>query len=331
MEQFLYDFIHSQYFGFLLIVWVVIDIIWIGRWRDLIGRIEKLIKKPWIFAKDANPEEPPLYPREFLEQLAQNSKAPSKRSDESKKEEQPTTFMKALRVQVFDINKPLRSFGHVLFLAFFVFFLLADAISVANTLVVLNVISDELPPILQRFDLAVLGGALLSAIVGVWMFVEISGDQSDFINTGNLSVSQKGIIKSISLLVAVFSVIVMVAFAIDRLIGIGELQSDPTVNILLSAILFGLVPINSALAAAISFPEGARGAIVVIYLLADVIKTILPILAFLVDIVWRLAYVILDLLIWALFTPLIIIPYGVIYLLRMAIGSSPTPEPQEDK
>jgi hypothetical protein len=38
---------------------------------------------------------------------------------------------------------------------------------------------------------------------------------------------------------------------------------------------------------------------------------ILPILAFLVDILWRIGYALVDVAMWILLTPIIAIPYGI--------------------
>lgn len=289
----------------------MVDIIWVGRWKALLNRIAKLINKPWIFSKDNEPKDPPLYPREFLEQLAQGDRQKPSADHGYQENGNLVKWANAQRNQLFNEKFPLRAFGHVIFLVMFAFFVLADAIAVANTLIVLQVITAELPPILQRFDLAVLGGALLSAIVGIWVFIEISGDESDFIDTDKFSDARRSILKGLALIVGIFSIFVMIAFAINRLVLIGDLQSNSTADIILSAILFGLVPINSALAAAISFPEAARGAIVLLYLLAYLMVGIIPLLVLIVDIVWRIVSILLDLLFWALFTPIMAIPYVV--------------------
>lgn len=76
--QLLYNLFNWQYFGIVAIIWIVIDLVWVGRWKALIGRLGMLIRKPWIFERDTKPDEPPLYPRRFLEQLALNSRREDK-------------------------------------------------------------------------------------------------------------------------------------------------------------------------------------------------------------------------------------------------------------
>ena len=103
----------------------------------------------------------------------------------------------------------------------------------------------------------------------------------------------------------------MIALAVQRLIALSYLQSDTTTDLILSFILYGLLAINNSLAAALTYQPAASGFIVILFLVIELIIGILPILAFLADVVWRLVYIILDVLIWALFTPIIAIPYGI--------------------
>ena len=320
MAQFLYNLLNWQYFGILAITWAIIDLVWVSRWTGLIKRIGTLISKPWVFAKDKEPNVPPLYPRTFLEQLALYSTSDSKPEGDSKTDpkrdpkagsepKQQGTLQKwanAQREHVFDANNPIRSIGYVIALAFFVFFLIADAITIANTMVLLGLIDPNLPALLQRLDLAILGGALLSAIVGVWMLIEMSGKRGDLIHIERLEPEQKRIYKIVALITTIFAVAVMFALAIQRLISLGSLQATPTMDLVLSFILYGLLAINNSLAAALTFSAAASGLIVVIFLLIG----ILPVAAFLLDIAWRIVYIAVDIVAWALFTPIIAIPYG---------------------
>lgn len=316
MLQFLYDLSQSPFFPILLFIWVAIDIFWTKRWRALFERLGKLVTKPWIFAKDPEPKVPPLYPREMLEQLAQVSSTRERKSDDArakttsdgKETKKPKMgFLDSLRERIFDSDHPFRTVGYVIFLAGFVFFLVADAISVAQTLAVMGLITEVLTGVFTRFDLAVLGGALLSAIIGVWVYMEALGD-SHIIDLDILNEAQRRFLRGLALFVSFNSVLVMVAFAINRLTAIQILESNPTLDILLSAVLYGLVPINSALAAAICFPWAMNGLLVLLFIIGFIIIGILPVIAFLVDILWRIGYVVIDIAAWALFTPLMLLP-----------------------
>jgi len=260
--QFLYDFFNWQYFGIFAIIWGVIDLVWIGRWQNLIKRLGKLITKPIIFTKDKEPDEPPVYPRKFLEELALNSRRETRANvDLSSTESREGTLRRWINAQrdlVFSPEKPLRSLGYVISLAFFVFFLIADAIVVAATLVLMGVISPDLPPLLQRLELSILGGAIMSTVVGVWMLVEMSGD-GELVSTTTLSPSQRNIYKLFAAITTLFAVIVMIALAVQRLISLGYLQSSPTSDLILSFILYGLLAINNSLAAALTIKPDAAG------------------------------------------------------------------------
>lgn len=311
LQQFFYDLVHWQYFGILAIIWIIVDLIWMERWKKLIERIGKLIKKPWIFEPDPMPDEPPLYPRRFFEQLALNGRYEDKTETDAKVGRKTkndgiyTEWLDSQRKRVFDAGNPIRSLGYVISLVFFVFFLIADAIVIANTLVLMGVISPDLPPALQRLELAILGGAVLTTIVGVWMLVEMSGT-GELINT-EISEAQKKLFKLFAVIGTLFSVVVMLALAVQRLINLGYLQSSSTTDLILSFILYGLLAINNSLSAALTFSSAASGLIVLMYLLF----VIFPVLAFLFDLLGRGVYIIVDVLMWMILTPIIAIPVGV--------------------
>jgi hypothetical protein len=166
---------------------------------------------------------------------------------------------------------------------------------------------------LQRFDLAILGGALLSAVVGIWMLIEMSADKenAELVNLDKLNATQRKIYRIIAIFTTFFAVIVLIALAVQRLISLGVLASSPTSEIILSFILYGVLAINNSLAAALTFSPAATGFMTVIFLLVMGIIGLLPVAAFFLDVIWRFVFVILDVAVWALFTPIIVIPYGI--------------------
>ena len=306
--------LQGPYLLILAIFWLVIDLAWTGRWRALFARTSKLFSTPWIFEKDTEPQAHPLYPRRFLEQLAQNNISDGRggagTSDNLGK------WWKALGAHVLGDVSPLVAIGHVLCLIFFLFFIFADAVTVANTLVLIGVESPNLPPILQRLDLAILGGALVSATVGVWIFIEMLG-KGEFFATETMTVGQKRVYSFISVLVVLFSIVVMLALAGQRLISLGTYVSNPALDLIIAFALYGLLAINSSLAAAITFSSGALGVVVLFLLLEIVLGLIMPVLVFLFDLLWRLVIVIVDVISWAIFTPLLVLPYGLSRLFRL--------------
>jgi hypothetical protein len=300
------------------IIWLFADFAWVTRWKDLLGRISKLFSAPWIFAKDTVPDRHPAYPREFLEQLAQ-ADLPAGRSDKGPRDNL-SDWWRSLSNKVLGDVSPLVSIGHVISLIFFLFFIFADAVTVANTLVLIGVESPNLPPILQRLDLAILGGALVSATVGVWILVEMLG-KGEFIATERMTKGQRRVFGVIAFLIVIFSVLVMLALAGQRLISLGIYNSSPQLDFLISFTLYGLLAINSSLAAALTFSSGAQGIVVLLILLGIVFTLIMPILVFILDLVWRLVVAVLDVVLWFILTPFMAIPYGLGRLFKVGGNS----------
>lgn len=304
--QALYNFTQWQYFWFLFIVWVLVDLIWFGRWQKLIARISKLITKPVIFEIDDEPNNPPLYPRRFMEALAQRKK---NNADEISQVSPFRSFVDAQREDVFDPKHPLRSLGYVITFGGFWFFAVADLIIIANTMILMALMTPPLPELLQRLDYAILGGSFLSAIVGVWMLIEMSGN-GELLNTEKLNDSQRRIYKTIAVLVILIAIVVMLALAVERLIQLGYLEASPTSDLILSFILYGLLAVNNSLSAALTFSPMASGLVVILF----VVSLILPLLMFILDVIWRVVYIVIDIVLWFLATPVIAIPYGILKL-----------------
>ncbi len=223
-------------------------------------------------------------------------------------------WINAQRDRLFDARHPIRSLGNVVSLALFIFFLTADAIVIANTMVLMGVVSPDLPAILQRLDLAILGGAVLTAVVGVWMLIEMSG-RGELINT-ELTEMQRRLFRLFAAIVTFLSIIVMLALAIQRLINLGYLQSSATMDLILSFVLYGILAINNSLSAALTFSPAVSGLLVLIY----VLFVVFPVLAFLIDLVGRGVYIVIDTVLWILFTPLIAIPFGIAYAIKTISG-----------
>ena len=309
---FLNSVLHWQYLGIIVVIWLIVDFAWVGRWRSLLGRISQLFSVPWIFAKDPQPQVHPLYPRIFLEQMAQ-ANLPTGGSGSAGKPasgDALSRWWRSLGDSVFGNVSPLVSIGHVISLIFFLFFIFADAVTVANTLVLIGIESPNLPPLLQRLDLAILGGALVSATVGVWMLVEMLG-KGEFVATSKMGRGQKVVYSIIAVLITIFSVLVMLALAGQRMISLGLYTTTPQINFIISFSLYGLLAINSSFAAAITFSSAMMGIVVILLLLAMVVSIVLPVLVFLFDLLWRGVIIVLEVVFWALLTPILAIPYGI--------------------
>ncbi|MBI2758036.1 MAG: hypothetical protein HYX49_05095 [Chloroflexi bacterium] len=322
--QIIYNLLNSQVFWVLLLIWIFICIAWVERWKPLFERLGKLFLKPVIFKPALILDDIPFYPRSFMEESANGLRDTLRKP-----------FSDIIRVfsgwvgnqyqLIYDRERPFRTLGHILFFGSFLFFVLADAIAVANTLQVLRYWSGTMPPILTRFDLAVFGGSLLALIIGIVHVSEIQSNNSEFSRWSERDNRTKALTRAFSFLVALLSLITLIAWALFRLIELGKLQSNPILDTILNWILFGLVPINSALGAAITFSEAMIGFVVagvliewiligILYLIdyaATILGTILP---FVFDLAYRLVYIIVDILQWFITTPvqLVMLPFRLI-------------------
>lgn len=314
MAEIFYNLLNSQAFWVVMAVWAFICIAWTERWKPVLERLGRLVIKPTIFRNDSNPDNVPFYPRSFLEDSANGLRNTLK---------QPftdlilivTNWFRQLANLIYDKEHPFRTLGYLLLLVCFFFFVLADAIAVANTLVVLDLWSGELPELLGRFDVAVFGGSLLALIIGMALVFEIRTTKSEFSLWSERDDRTKQLALGIAFLVTLLSLLTLIAWALFRLIELGRLQSNEFLDGLLNWILFGLVPINSALAAAITFLESLRGFLAVVIIIGWVIIAILYLvnyfvtilgstIPFLIDILYRLIYITIDILQWIITTPI---------------------------
>lgn len=317
----LYNFLNSTAFWVVAAVWVFICIAWVERWRPVIDRLGKLFLKPVIFREDPKPENVPFYPRKFMEDAANGFRDTLQRpfADLIKAF---SGWISSLINVIHNKEHPFRTFGYVLFLASFLFFVLADAIAIANTLAVIGIAFGAIPEILTRFDIAVFGGSLLALIIGLVLVFEIRSEESEFSRYSDRGERTRALSFGIALLVSFLSFITLIAWALFRLIAIGEMDSNPVLNGILNWVLYGLVPINSALGAVITFPEAIRGIGVIVILVGWVVAGILylldyaatilgSLLPFIVDLLYRLLYIIIDILQWLISTPIqaILLPF----------------------
>lgn len=338
MAEIFYNLLNSQAFWVVAAVWAIICIAWTERWKPVMERLGRLVIKPVIFREDPEPDKVPFYPRRFLEDAANGFRDTLK---------QPFTdlikvvsrWFSNITGLIYSSKHPFRTLGYLILLACFLFFVLADSIAVANTLVVLDLWAGELPEILGRFDLAVFGGSLLALIIGMALVFEIRSSSSEFSPWSERDKQTRALAQGIALLVTLLSLLTLIAWALFRLIELGRLDSSPFLDGILNWVLFGLVPINSALAAAITFLEAIRGLLVlfvvagwaiigalyIVNYLATILGSILP---FFVDIIYRIIFVVIDLLQWVISTPIqaIFLPF------RWIAGSmSGSSEEEEEK
>ncbi|MBI3173210.1 MAG: hypothetical protein HYZ25_05790 [Chloroflexi bacterium] len=324
MAEFFYNLLNAQAFWVVLAVCFFICIAWVERWRPLLERLGKLVVKPVIFKKDSEPNNVPFYPRSLIEDSA-NGFRDTLRKPFADVIVVVSNWFTKLASLIYSKDHPFRTLGFLLLLGCFSFFVLADAIAVANTLVVLNLWAGTLPDLLGRFDFAVFGGSLLALIIGLALVFEMRSDRSEFTPWSERDAQTKALALGIALLVTLLSFLTLIAWALFRLIELGRLESNPFLDGLLNWVLFGLVPINSALAAAITFFEAMRGVLVLflligwiliglLYLLdygVTILGTLVP---FIFDLVYRVIYIVFDILQWFISTPIhaVLLPFRLI-------------------
>lgn len=332
MGQTFYNILSSEVFWVIMGIWVVICIGWKSQWQAVLERLGKLITKPSIFKTDPKPDNVPFYPREAFEEITSAIQKTLKKPFSDFLE----TFSGWIRSQVrhvYDLNHVVRTIGYVLFLAAFLWFVLADAIAVANTLAVLHLLSTELPPLLGRFDLAVFGGSLGALIIGMVLVFEIQADDSTLSKWSERDDKVRGLGRGIAFLVTLLAFITLITWALARLVALQKITSTPFTDGVINWVLFGLVPINSALAAAISFLEAVMGVLVVIFILecifyvaiylanflATILGTLIPFLLF--DLIFKLIYVIMDILQWFVKTPVLAVLTPFVKIFDMISGN----------
>jgi len=313
MAEIFYNLLNSEAFWVVIAVWIFVCIAWTERWKPVLDRLGKLVVKPVIFKTDPNPENVPFYPRDFIEDSA-NGFRNTLRQPLTDLIRVVSNWFEHLANLIYSKDHPFRTLGYLLLLVCFLFFVLADAIAVANTLVVLDLWSGTLPELLGRFDIAVFGGSLLALIIGMALVFETRSDTSEFTQWSERDKQTKSLALGVAFLVTLLSLITLIAWALFRLIELQRLDSSPFLDGLLNWVLFGLVPINSALAAAITFLEAIRGFLCIVIILGWIIIGVLylanyavtilgSVIPFFFDIAYRLIYVSMDILQWLISTP----------------------------
>ncbi len=325
LAQTVYDLLNSTAFWIILGICGFICIAWVERWKPVLSRLAKLVTKPVIFRSDPEPESVPFYPRGLLEDAALAFRDTLRRpfSDLIRLFK---SWVAGIVGIVHDRAHPIRTPVYLIFLVCFAFFVLADAISIANTLAVLGITFGSVPYILTRFDIAVFGGSLLALIIGMLLVIEYRGNEGRLVEVPTEDGARKSLTMGIAMLVALLSFLTLVAWALDRMIALDDIAPSPLLNGALEWVLYGVVPINSALSAAVCFSEAVIGLYVVAIIVSwlaiaalsvlDYASTILgTLLPFLFDLLYRIFYMALDILQWLVTTPIhaILWPFRIIY------------------
>lgn len=221
---------------------------------------------------------------------------------------------------------PFRTLGYlILFLAFGIF-VLADAIAVAGTLSIIpGMLKVEKLGLLGRYEYAVFGGSLLTLILGFALWLELRSDKSEFTAWSERSINVRTLALAASIVISLLSFSTLISWAIFRFVELKIIVGNPLLELTLYSVLYGIVPINSAIGAAIVFLDALRGIVVLLvlfgwsiigllYIIDFIVTVIGSIVPFALDIVYRLLLITTDFILWAITTPLlaILLPFQAI-------------------
>lgn len=331
MNDFLFQLLNSPFFWWALVIWVIVCLAWAKRWALVLGRISYIVPRPLIHSIDLNfePERLPLYPRTLLEQIASGFKD-FLTQPVAKFLEGFSGWIRGQVSLVWDKNHRWRTLGYLVFFIAFALLVLADAIAIAGTLELVGLWRGTMPDLLQRFDIAAFAGSLLALIMGFVIYIEIRDEESEFSNWSEKSTGAKNLASGIALLVVIFSMLTLIDFVLIRLVARGNIQSTEAIDFILNAILFGLVPINTAIAAVLCFSDAVRGFQVLLIGVQGVLWGVLflfdwfltalgSLLPILLDFIWRILHISIDIFFWFLTTPiaLFLLPFeGIGKMLR---------------
>ena len=328
LGQFLYNLLSSTVFWVILGFWVIVLIAWGKPRKKVFERIWLLVKKPHIFEVDKDPENVPLYPRTIFEKVSVAIKDTLKNPFSTALKGLSNWIKSSLHPLIYDPKHPFRMPATLLFLAVFILFVVADVIAVANTLALLDLFSGDLSGILGSYDLAVLAGSLAALIIGFIITFELFEKESIFTDLSEKPDAAKGLYRGFSLLVALLAIFSLITWALARMIELGYVNETTFTTNLVQWVLYGVVPINSAFAASMVFIYAFKGILVLFTALCWVITAILWILNYIAtiigvvvpfsfDILYRLIYILIDILLWIIATPIIAILMPFIVIFRM--------------
>lgn len=314
MAEFLYNLLNSGAFWFLAALWSAIGIFWFSRLNGMIERLKCLVRKPVIY--ETSDDDIPFYPRKFLEWLADALK--NKFSDPlSNFISSFSMFIEGQYSIVYTSDKKLRTFAYLFFLIGVILFGYADAVAIANSLQALGLIG-TLPILLLQYGVAVGSATFLSVIVGFIVFGQSLSTKSDLTHWDEVHGPWKATARVISIFVIIFGILTGVGLGLSRLIDMGIISGSDATQLFVQLGANVLVIVNGTLGASLIFPEGLRGALMPLIFVQWLFKGIFMIVnellkffgasfPFLLDVLWRIVYIPIDIVIYFLITPLMAI------------------------
>jgi|GEM_PF-2017988 len=325
MNAFLYNLINSGIIWIILGIWIFICVAWVSKWKALFNRISTLLAFPDIFKTVDNGDRLQFYPRSLLHEMALGFR------DSLKQVLANTIFalkniVSKAQGTVNQKEYPFRTLGYLILLLAFGIFVLADAIAVAGTLSIIpGMLKAEKLGLLGRYEYAVFGGSLLTLILGFALWLELRSDKSEFTAWSERGINVRTLALAGSIIISLLSFTTLISWAIFRFVELNIIARNPILDLILYSVLYGIVPINSAIGAAIVFLDALRGIVVllvlfgwfiicVLYIIDFIVTIIGSVVPFILDIAYRLLIITADFMLWAVTTPLlaILLPFQAI-------------------
>ncbi len=312
----LLDIISSPATWIVLLIWALICILYADKRDPFLTRTWDLISKPNVFKVDQTPRSYRFYSRENMEDIAKAFLSALK----TPFNEIVAQFKNWILAQVNIVHnkeRPLRILGFLIYLAFLVVFVWADAISVVNTLYTLDLYTDNIPPWLGNWGIAVTMGSLGAAVVAGLIAMDIHGKKSilSWWEEHGDNSGWKTFGKVAIRIVAVLAAVVVLFFGIQRLTVLQPVYtSSPIVTFLVDTIVAIAVPLNTVLTTTLIALEGLLGlfliaitlqafllgAVIVINCITTGLAYFIP---WLLDTTYRILLLVLDLGFYVIATP----------------------------
>ncbi|MFH1446824.1 MAG: hypothetical protein ABIG43_05380 [Chloroflexota bacterium] len=310
MAQLIYNLVNSQVFWICLVAWILIGVAWASKREALVERLKEIVSKQIIFENDSDMS---FYPRALLEKVANGFRNTLR---------QPfqgivrifSEFINKQHRMVYNHELPLRTFAYLFLLLCFCLFAYADSVAITGGLSTMGLISGEIPEFLLNYALAVGVATFLSVIVGFLVLNQTFAQESELMHWSDTEGPWKEMAKVIALVIIFIGLFVSVLLGISRLIALGFIEANNTTEFIVQLGINVLILVNGILSAAIILNEAFRGILVIgialewiltgVFYILDYIATILgSVIPFVVDLVWRVTYIVADILLYLIFVP----------------------------
>ncbi len=316
LPAFLYNIFASATFPVFALIWLVIAIGYKSRRDALIFQLGNLLAKPIIFERDISGSLE-FYPRVFFEAVSvafrDSLYLPFKSIINAF-----TNFILMQAKLIYNPDKPMRVLGYGFFFISFVLFIYADAIAVANNLIVVGVLAPQIPSFLQHYEIAVAMSSLMCVVVSLLILGEIQSPFSMYSDWNEKGSSSRRLALFLTSLSLTLGIIVVLGLALLRLQTLQVLSNSKEISSFINLTFSFLVPLNSALAAALTFSDAMKGLFLLMiciqWIIVGAIYTLNYLLAglgyvipIILDYLYRLLYLVLSVVSYAIVTPLDVI------------------------